>query len=72
MRVPGFSMTLLELLSKKTTWAALATIFSTATAAYQHTLAWSMAIPIIFLAIGQICQRDAIAATIAGNPSKLS
>ena len=59
MKIPGFSMTLLELLTKKTTWAALATIVSTAAAAYEHTIAWTVALPVIFIAIGQICQRDA-------------
>ena len=68
-KLPYFSMTILEMLSRKTFWAALATIVSTTTAAYSHQMAWSMALPIIFLAIGQICQRDATSSAVTNITS---
>ena len=58
-KIPGFSMTLFHMVTSKTFWASMATIITTATSAYEHKLAWSMALPIIFIALGQLCQRDA-------------
>ncbi len=58
-KLPGFSMTLYNLITSKTFWATLATITTTGTAAYKHEMPWSMALPIIFIAIGQFGQRDA-------------
>lgn len=58
-KIPGFTMTLFHMVTSKTFWAAMATIVTTATSAYEHKMAWSMALPIIFIAVGQLCQRDA-------------
>jgi hypothetical protein len=58
-KIPGFSMTLFHMVTSKTFWASMATIITTATSAYEHKLAWSIALPAIFIAIGQLCQRDA-------------